>query len=184
MVKYSSDKWTNISLQENYTASPNIFGTIQNTFDKDPAALRQRNLTTNAFDIQIEEENSISQDLSHLNTPVALLSIENNVALTDKDGNVFGETGTVAVNSSWQTITAQNTYYNPIVIAGIPTHQEDAPGIVRVKNVSANSFAIRFQEWNAEDGVHAAEQISYMIIEGSIPSVSYTHLTLPTTPYV
>ena len=39
------------------------------------------------------------------------------------------------------------------------------PAVVRIRNVDATGFDIRLQEWNYQDGVHASETVSYLVLE-------------------
>ena len=164
-----TDAWNTVNFNENYSVFPSLFSQIQTISDNDPAALRFRNPTLNGIQVQIEEAVSINNDVTHASEEVAFLGIEHGIDLTDEKGAVFGETGSVSVDEQWITVTTNQTYYNPIVIAGIPQHLEDDPGVVRIRNVRANSFDIQFQEWNYLDGGHAFEYVSYLVMEGSIP---------------
>ena len=164
-----TDAWKTANFNGNYAVFPSFFGQMQTTNDSDPAALRFRNPSLNSIQLQIEEESSINSNVTHSNEEIAFLGIEHGIDLTDEKGRVFGETGSISVDEQWITITTNQTYYNPVVIAGIPQHLGDDPGIVRIKNVTPNSFDIQFQEWNYLDGGHPFEYVSYLVIEGSIP---------------
>lgn len=72
--------------------------------------------------------------------------------------------GTVEAGSDVQTINISG-FTNPVVIAGVPTSNDMAPGAVSVSNVTATSFDIRFKEWPYLDGVHNLEKIPYLVIE-------------------
>jgi hypothetical protein len=164
-----TDIWTSINLQAHYSNPPYIFASMQSTADNDPAALRMRNETLTSCELQIEEEYSVEIDTTHGTELVGFLSIEADVDLKDEKGQLFGETGNIYVNQEWQTITTKNIYYNPIVIAGVPKHDGTDPGVARIRNVTANSFEIHFEEWNYLDVNHKLEFIPFMVIEGSLP---------------
>ena len=57
-----------------------------------------------------------------------------------------------------QTIT------DPIVVAGPLSYADTQPAGVRVRNVTPTGFEVQAQEWDAQDGVHGAEQLSYVAI--------------------
>ncbi len=82
------------------------------------------------------------------------------------------ETGEVSVNGSWVHVTLTNTFENPIVIAGAPSANDVAPGVIRLRNVTGAGFDIKFAEWDYLDGVHASETVSYIVMEKG-------HHTLP-----
>ncbi|MCM8538320.1 MAG: InlB B-repeat-containing protein [Lentisphaeraceae bacterium] len=75
------------------------------------------------------------------------------------------EFGEVTTNHSWKTVNLSKTFTNPIVVAGPPTFNGADPSVVRIQNVTANSFQIRIQEWNYKDGGHTNEQIQYIVVE-------------------
>ena len=48
---------------------------------------------------------------------------------------------------------------------GPPGYLGSAPATIRVKDVASNSFKYQLDEWDYLDGAHAAETISYMVVE-------------------
>ncbi len=164
-----SNELQTLTFEENYTSVPSFFATMQTTRDKDPASIRCNNATTSEIEIQLQEEISADTNVEHDLETTAFLGIASGIDLINKKGHVFGETGTVSVNHQWTTVQTQHQYYHPVVITGIPQNNEAAPGVVSIQKVGASSFDIRFQEWTYLDGTHAAEQVPYMIIEGSLP---------------
>ena len=164
-----TDAWTTINFEENYASIPSLFASLQTFEDEDPASFRFRNPSLTSIELQIEEETSVDANITHATEEVAFLEIEHGILLRDENGQVFGETGRVSLNQNWQTITTKNQYYNPVIIAGVPQHLDDAPVVIRIGKVSATSFDLQIQEWNYLDGNHPNEFVSYMVIEGSIP---------------
>ncbi len=164
-----TNAWKTVNFDGNYAVFPSLFGQMQTINDSDPAALRFRNPNLNNIQIQIEEESSVNSNVIHQNEEIAFLGIDHGIDLTDEKGAIFGETGSVSVDEQWITVTTNQTYYNPVVLAGIPQHIGGDPGVVRIRNVTPNSFDIQFQEWNYRDGGHTFEYVSYLVMEGSIP---------------
>ncbi len=87
--------------------------------------------------------------------------------IDDESQTQVGETGKLtAVTDQWQTVTLNLTYVNPVVIAGPSSHVGLDRVVVRVRNVTSNSFEIRVDEWDYQDEGHAAlERVHYMVIE-------------------
>ncbi|WP_404308008.1 M60 family peptidase N-terminal accessory domain-containing protein [Neorhodopirellula lusitana] len=81
------------------------------------------------------------------------------------DGQI-GVVGAVQVSHEWATITLDQTFVNPVVIAGPASSSDPAPVSVRVRNVDSDSFQISVDEWDYLDGPHAAETVSYLVVEG------------------
>ncbi|MEO0468610.1 MAG: malectin domain-containing carbohydrate-binding protein [Bacteroidota bacterium] len=112
-------------------------------------------------------------------------------------GNVIGEVGRLSIDHNWTTVSLNNTYLDPVVIASVPSYNETDQATVRVRNVSNNGFEIRIEEWNCLDGVHVSETISYLVIESGVHTLlngttilaqntdgvglGWTNLTFPVT---
>ena len=77
------------------------------------------------------------------------------------------EVGQVYINHNWKTVelTGIREFQNPVVIVGPPTRNGWNPCVVRVRNVTSNSFQVRIQEWLYLDQGHTVENVSYMVVE-------------------
>ncbi|MEM7315770.1 MAG: zinc-dependent metalloprotease family protein, partial [Planctomycetota bacterium] len=92
-----------------------------------------------------------------------IVAVENNI----------GEAGTVAgLTKSWRTVTLENNYVDPVVVAGPATANEADPTTVRVRNVTSNSFQIQLDEWNYLDGVSGGEDIDYIVMEAGVNTLT------------
>ena len=79
--------------------------------------------------------------------------------ITLKAGQVSGVTG------QWGSVSFGQTFTDPIVTAGPLSYADTQPAGVWVRNVTPTSFEVKAQEWDSQDGVHGAEQLSYVAIE-------------------
>lgn len=78
----------------------------------------------------------------------------------------IGESGRIDnLNNQWTQITLQETYTNPVVIAGPPSFNGPDPSTVRIRNVANNSFEIRIDEWEYLDERHTTESLGYLVVE-------------------
>ena len=75
------------------------------------------------------------------------------------------EIGEVVVTGDWVRVTLGTAFTNPIVIAGPASFNDAAPGVIRLRNVDATGFDIKFAEWNYQDGAHSEEVVSYLVVE-------------------
>lgn len=77
--------------------------------------------------------------------------------------------GSASVDQTWSTIALPSLFTDPVVIVGPPSFHGRDPGVVRIKNVTANGFEatyqLRFQEWDYKDGAHASETIPHVVLE-------------------
>jgi PKD repeat protein len=78
------------------------------------------------------------------------------------------EVGEVSIDHSWVKVLFDNTFTEPVVIAGPPTFNGIDPSTVRIRNIDQTGFEIRMQEWDYLDGSHAKETINYIVIDKGI----------------
>ena len=79
------------------------------------------------------------------------------------------EVAEVTIDHNWTTVAFENTFSHPVVIAGPPTTVNEVdPVLVRIRNINEKGFEVRLQEWNYQNGTHAKETFSYMVIEKGI----------------
>ena len=154
---------------ETFSSVPEFFATIQSNNEGDPAVVRTNNLSTTGLDIWVEEETSSDGETDHILETIGYLAIETTGSLTNDQGEVIGEIGRVDLTSADLNISLANEYHNPVVIIGALTTNESDPVTARVTSVSSSSFSVQLQEWDYLDGVHAAESVSYLVVEGSLP---------------
>ena len=64
-----------------------------------------------------------------------------------------------------QTIELDHSFIDPVVIAAPPGDNGSDPGAIRISSVSSNSFDIRFEEPNYQDGFHTTEPVSFLVVE-------------------
>jgi len=74
--------------------------------------------------------------------------------------------GGIDVDDLWQDVELPGVYNTPVIIAGVPTHNDVAPGVVQIDGVTDHGFEMRFKEWDYLDGIHeSTESVSYMVSE-------------------
>jgi hypothetical protein len=97
---------------------------------------------------------------------------------------VFGD---VSVDHNWTTVELNKTFLYPVIVAG-PLSKNSAmprgnrflyrlfyntswntphiePAVVRMRNITANSFEIRIQEYENIDNMHTAQDVSFLVME-------------------
>ncbi|MBK9016574.1 MAG: hypothetical protein IPM82_22250 [Saprospiraceae bacterium] len=175
-LKWEASTFANVSHQLDtinfaldYTEAPIFLSSMMTTRQTDPATLRHNALTVQSVEIFAQEEASVDVEVDRLNETVGFMAIEPNMELVDELGEVFGETGKLKLTNAWATVNLTRNYTKPVVIVGSLTNQDGQPVTVRVRNIANNKFQARLQEWDYLDGNHDAENVSWMVVEGSIP---------------
>jgi hypothetical protein len=75
------------------------------------------------------------------------------------------ESGDVIVDHTWQRVTFQRPFVDPIVVAASLSRNGSNPAVVRLQNVDPTGFDIRVQEWDYLDGTHTSETAGYIVLE-------------------
>ena len=87
--------------------------------------------------------------------------------------NTVMEWGTVdGVDQNWMKIPLAKEYMDPVVVAKPVSSLGGDPGVIRIRNVSHNSFELRYNEWAYKDGWHCQERVFYMVAEAGEQSVA------------
>jgi hypothetical protein len=73
--------------------------------------------------------------------------------------------GEIVVDGDWGRVSLASTFQDPVVIAGPAGFNDAAPGVIRLRNVDATGFDIKFAEWDYLNGVHLEETVSYIVME-------------------
>ncbi|MFO7802730.1 MAG: fibronectin type III domain-containing protein [Desulfovermiculus sp.] len=75
---------------------------------------------------------------------------------------VFGE---MPVDSDWTTVELNQSFQNPVVVAGPLSSNDTQPAVVRIRNISGNSFDIRAQKYEYLEQAHTQEYLSFLVME-------------------
>ena len=173
--------------------SPQLSGTI-NINGTDVPYLLQAQSVDHRFvpvlssDIKLEEEQSDDTEINHTDETVSILALGDKIFTQDMSSNggdtaairrlapEYGaamEWGTVdGVDHNWMKIPLAKEYMNPVVVAKPVSCCGGDPGVIRIRNVSHNSFELRYNEWLYKDGSHIQERVFYMVVEAGIRSVA------------
>lgn len=85
--------------------------------------------------------------------------------LVDETSSPFGDLGRVEIDDSIVEVPAASSFVDPVVILGPPTRRDADPGVPQIESIDGDGFRVRFSEWTYLDGEHAAEAVSYLILE-------------------
>ena len=80
----------------------------------------------------------------------------------------IAEVGSIIGDHNWTTVNLNHSFTNPVVIAGAPSYNGSHQSVIRIQNVTANSFQVKIKEWECWDGWHTTETIPYMVVEAGV----------------
>jgi Ca2+-binding RTX toxin-like protein len=164
--------WNNFSFTNNIDSQPQLLAQLASYTGSDPANLRYRNLNANDVEFKVQEDQSEDRETTHSNESVSVLALEGEGLLTGEEaettptGEEMGEVGSINnLGDSPQTIQLEGNYDNPVVFVQPPSFRGSQPATVRISDVTNNSFRVRMQETENQDGNHARERASYFVME-------------------
>ncbi|PLX93087.1 MAG: hypothetical protein C0621_08350, partial [Desulfuromonas sp.] len=73
--------------------------------------------------------------------------------------------GSVDLSGEWQAFSFTPMTEVMVIIAGPPSRRDEAPGVVRLRQISSAAAEIRFQEWSTRDENHAVEVVDYLALQ-------------------
>lgn len=75
------------------------------------------------------------------------------------------EVGELEVNHVWQRVSFSRPFVDPILIANPLSANGGEPAVIRVRDIDAEGFWVRLQEWDYLDGRHIIETVTYLALE-------------------
>ncbi len=172
-----TDTIQTVSFDSAFDETPAMIACLQTTKEKDPVTVRFDNVTTTEADVYLQEETSEDAETAHAGETLAYLAFEPNLVLKDKNDDFIGETGFAILTDNWTHVYLQNEYNKPVVILGGATNNDGEPLTLRVRNVTADGFDLRIQEWDYQDDIHGVEKVFYLVMEGNIPFAKENYCT-------
>lgn len=163
-----------------YPAPPVLITCAQTFNEADPFTVRFNTQTATSAQLFLDEEQSKDAEKVHASERLAALSL---VAgnLNDKDNNFVAVAGQTSLTHTWKTVALPRKFTKPVVLFGGQPIGND-PATIRVRNVTANSFEVRIEEWNYLDKIVPARTVSYIVVEGSVPAYVQNPCITSVTP--
>ncbi len=75
------------------------------------------------------------------------------------------ESDVIGITHEWKRVQIKNSFVDPIVVAKPASSKDSEHGVIRIRDVDATGFSVRFQEWDYLDDIHDQEQVSYLVME-------------------
>ena len=151
--------------------SPVVFDQVFNTdqlFINDQLGDNTRSLAEYAQIITADNNGQISIDIAPINNTqdVVLAGIAIAEVAATSTFETVGTAGTITnLNHTWRTINLPETFVDPVVVFGPLSNNGDDPSVVRVRNVTGNSFDVRLQEYAYLNQTHINETVGYVVLE-------------------
>ncbi len=163
-----SSSSTTINFNQPYP-TPGFIGTIQSNNENNPITLRLNSLNSTSTNIFLQEETSFDPETNHGFETIGYMAANGSGDFKNDTGETIGEVGQISIDHNLVTVHLNHTYHNPVVVLGGMTFNGGQEGVIRVENVTSDSFQVRVEEWEYNDDWHLLEDVTYLVVEGSIP---------------
>ncbi|WP_266081186.1 S8 family serine peptidase [Haladaptatus caseinilyticus] len=99
----------------------------------------------------------------------------------------IGQRGKITTNqparSSWQLLTFDSFFADPVAIAGPLSTNGSQPSHIRLREVTNTSFNYQIEEWSYLDGSHTQETFSYVVLaQGAYTTPSGSRMEVGIVP--
>ncbi len=75
------------------------------------------------------------------------------------------EFGSILANSDWLRVKFSKNFNNPVVIVKPASNNDSQPCVVRIRNVNADGFEVRLQNWDYLADNHGVESVNFIAVE-------------------
>ena len=156
-------------------------GGVQTPYLLQQFTVDQRFIPVLSSHLKLEEERSKDNETAHADETVHVLVVKDYlfaqiVSANSSDtaelrrhapeysGNL--EWGLVhGVDRNWLQVPLAKAYSHPVVLAKPVSAHDHQPGVIRMREAADDRFQLRYQEWDYLDGVHAPEDVFYLVSE-------------------
>jgi hypothetical protein len=129
----------------------------------------------------LQEEASQNPELDHVDEVLSVLALGPHlfaqdstsagmdtvaIRLVPPTSDAMMEWGTVdGIDDAWTVVPLAKTYTEPVVVVKPVSMRGGDAGVIRLRDISPDSFQLRYQEWEYLDGMHQEERVFYMVVE-------------------
>lgn len=155
------ENFEQVTFSNSFQDSPVLLNDMQTTNGADTAAVRAYLQDALSFNVKVEEEQSLNDEVGHANETVGYIAFGQIKPFAPE----FGE---VEINHDWSRVTFGQPINQPVIVTGLNSINDAEPCVIRMTNIDTTGFDIRLQEYDYLDGVHGTETVSYMVIDQGV----------------
>ncbi len=162
--------WENIEFTNDFADNPLTFSQVQTDNDRDFVRTRQRNTSTDGFQITMEEEDAFNNS-GHSEETVGWFAIAAGSGNWSQNNYLAGSTGD-KVSHDWHTIDFGNSFsQSPVFLSSISSYDGADPSGLRYSKLSDNQVDIKIEEDTTKDSEteHTTEVVNFFAIAGNNP---------------
>lgn len=158
----ADNAWKRVSFERRFGSVPIVLCQSETEQDEQPIVTRIRNVSTEGFDVRIQEEEAMGR---HRVETLGYIALEpGNGTL---DGMAF-EAGRTVINHEWHRLSFDRAYATPVFLATSQTFNGSNACELRHRNLSGSNVETKVGEErsNDEEMNHVNETVGYIVIDG------------------
>ena len=156
-------EWQTVTLDNSYENPAIVFGPLSYN-GSDDAAIRVRNVTSNSFEVRIQEW--LYRDQWHTNESVGYVVVESGVH-TLSDGTTIAAGINSGVDHKWKSVEFGHEFESvPVVLSQSTTFAGGDTIVTRQRNATVSGFSVKVQE-EEKRGSHVGEDVSWIAIDAA-----------------
>lgn len=166
----SPNGWENVEFTDDFAKDPLVFSQVQTDNGSDFVRTRQRNTSTDGFQITMQEEEAFNNS-GHKDETVGWLAISAGSGNWSQNKYRVGTTGN-SVTDSWHTIDFGNSFSrSPVFLASIASYDGSDPSGLRHNKLSNNQVEVKIEEDTTrnQETTHTTEVVNFLALAGNKP---------------
>ncbi|UPM44803.1 glucosamine inositolphosphorylceramide transferase family protein [Halocatena salina] len=173
--------WSTVSFDQTFETPPLVFCQAETVQGPQPMITRISDVSTDGFAVRVQEEEAIGG--YHRTESLGYVAIEPGSGTLN--GMTF-EAGRMDLEDQWSRLSFDNTYTNPVFLAGMQSFNGSNTASLRHRNLSTTSVEVMVQEEQSQDDEmsHVIEQVGYLVLEANLDEESpHRGETIPNVPH-
>ncbi len=157
--------WERMTFEETFDQTPAVFASPMTVKGGDPVVARVRNVTTEGFDLRVQEEEANND--RHTTEQVGWFAVEPGRGRID--GRAYEAGRRVdRLDHRWLDIEFDGSYSNPVFVADVTSMNGPDPAFVRYDDLSSSGTRVFLEEEASKNDElsHADEDLAYFVVEG------------------
>lgn len=154
--------WTRVSFEQRFGSVPIVLCQSETVQGGRPIVTRVRNVSTEGFDVRVQEEAALGK---HPTETLGYIALEPGTGTLD---GMTVEAGRTAVSHEWHRLSFDREYATPVFLAATQTFNGANTCGLRHRNLSGSNVETKVEEERSNDTEvnHVTETVGYLVVDG------------------
>lgn len=161
----TDDSWVSVTFDRSFSVAPVVVTQAQTGRGGDSIVTRIRNVSTDGFEVRLQEEETGG---AHYHETIGYVAIEPGTGSID--GTPFEATVVPdTVHDDWAGLTFERQYTDPVFVAGVGSFDGPNTCGLRYRNLTETGVEVKIEEEQSADDEtgHVTEDVGYVVLGDS-----------------